>query len=737
MTTAAPLRPRGFRAARLASALGLGLAALTPLGGSLGASPAAAQSADAAAPPATLVADSVKVGTDRNLIADGHVEVLYQGTRMTASRVVYDRTGDRLTIDGPIRITDANGTVLRADSAELSRDLRNGLLRSARMVLDQQLQLAARQITRVDGRYSELSRTVVSSCEVCAGHPRPLWEIRAARVVYDQQERQIYFSNATLRLGGVPVFYLPRLRMPDPTLKRATGFLTPKFRNTSLLGAGVRLPYFIAIGDHRDLTLTPYLSNSRTTTLGLRYRQAFVNGRITATGALGRDDILPGETRGYLFADGSFALRDGYTLSFNLETVSDAAYLLDYGLPSKDRLQSDIELSRTRRDQYISTRLLAFRSLRAGEDNATLPGPVAVYTQIRRFRPALIGGQAQLSFQGFGLARRATSDPTNTGKARDMTRASVKLDWRRNWVTRPGIVVSAIAQARGDIYAIAQDPNWADSIGRIAPAAALELRWPWVKAGRNGASQVIEPVIQLILAPKSVSAAPNEDSTLVEFDEGNLWALNRFAGYDAIEQGPRANVGLRWTRQSADGWNLGVVAGRVFRAVDKAQFSTGSGLGGAKSNWLTAVQLKTPNGLSLIGRALFDNNFSVTKNEVRLGWAGDRLNFGTSYVWLVPDPTENRLTKTAEWALDADWNFRGNWTGSVAWRYDFEAERATSAGLNLNWRNECLSVDLSLSRRFTSSTSVSATTDFGLSVDLIGISGRARGTGAYRRSCSG
>ena len=666
-------------------------------------------------------------------MAEGHVEVFYKGARLTAARVSYDKAGDRLVIDGPIRLTDAAGTVLVADSAELAPDLRDGILRSARMVLDQQLQLAARQITRVGGRYTELSRTVVSSCQVCAAHPRPLWEIRAARVIHDQKEHQLYFDNATLRLGGLPIFYLPRLRMPDPTLKRATGFLMPKFRNTSLLGAGVKLPYFIAMGDHRDLTLTPYVSNSRTTTLGFRYRQAFARGSVEASGAVGRDDILPGKTRGYLFADGSFALRNGYRLTFSVQTVSDAAYLLDYGVSQTDRLQSEVEISRTRREQYVSARVLAFHSLRTGENNSTLPGLVGAYTRTQRFRPALIGGQGSLTFQSFGLLRSSTLDILG----RDEARASLRLDWRRNWVLRSGIVLSAIAQARADLYAITQDSTWPDSIGRTAPAAAVELRWPWVRAGKGGASQVVEPIVQLIWAPKSVSAVPNEDSTLVEFDGGNLWSLNRFAGYDAIEQGPRANVGLRWTRYGPAGWTLGVVAGRVFRATTLSQFSTGSGLGGARSDWLTAVQLTSPGGLSLIGRAVFNDSLSMTKDELRLTWAGRKLDLATSYVWLVADPAESRTFDTSEWAFDADWQFRSNWTGSLAWRYDFQAQRATGAGLGLNWRNECMSVDLSLSRRFTSSTSVAATTDFGLSVDLIGISGRAGGDGTYRRRCSG
>ena len=198
---------------------------------------------------ATLVSDRLEIAGDSRLIAQGNVEVFFRGSRLRASRIIYDQAADRLVIDGPIVLTDASGgTIILASQADLSADLSEGLLTSARMVLDQQLQLAANRMMRTAGRYTTLDNVVASSCQVCAAHPTPLWEIRARRVVHDQEERQIYFDHAQFRLSGVPVFYIPRLRMPDPTLDRATGFLMPSFRSTSNLGLGLKMPYFIALG---------------------------------------------------------------------------------------------------------------------------------------------------------------------------------------------------------------------------------------------------------------------------------------------------------------------------------------------------------------------------------------------------------------------------------------------------------------------------------------------------------
>ncbi len=270
----------------------------------LGARTRSGDAADAA----LLIADQVLVENQNRLIATGNVEALYDGTRLNATRIIYDRDSDTLTLEGPLRITDPDGNVLVADSGRIDSGVRNGLLRGARVVLDQQLQIASVEARRVEGRYTQLSRVAVTSCQVCGDDTPPLWQIRASRVVHDQEERQLYFENAQLRVLDVPIFYGPYLRLPDPTLKRARGFLIPSIRSSTLLGFGLKLPYFIPIGDSKDITLTPYVS-AVTRTLELRYRQAFRYGDIELNGAFSRDTLLPDESRGYLFANGRSTCR--------------------------------------------------------------------------------------------------------------------------------------------------------------------------------------------------------------------------------------------------------------------------------------------------------------------------------------------------------------------------------------------------------------------------------------------
>jgi LPS-assembly protein len=677
--------------------------------------------------PASLVADSLAITGADVLVAQGNVEVFYDGRRLRAARITYDGPADRLQIDGPIILTDDSGSFVLADSADLSADLTEGVLRSARLVLNRQLQLATSEMQRIGGRYTRLGRTVASSCKVCAGDGTPLWEIRARRVVHDTEERQIYFDRAQLRIAGVPVALIPRLRMPDPTLKRATGVLIPQLRSTSGLGTGLTIPYFVRLGDHRDLTLLPYVSSKSGRTMGLRYRQAFATGSIELNGALSRDRIRPGETRGYAFLQGAFDLPRGFGLTLRAEAVSDPGYLLDYGITDRDRLQSEIAVTRTRRDEWIGARLVHFRSIREGDSNSRLPSIVGDLTWHRRFRPGLVGGTAGLMFQTHSHYRSATvatdSDGDGIADGRDMARATVRADWRRDTVVGPGLQVALLAEAAADLYSIAQDAPVQGTQGRLSGGVGVELRWPLVRVDGGGATQVLEPVVQLLWSPDTIRGVPNEDSVLAEFDEGNLFSTRRFPGNDGVERGGRANVGLTWTRISPSGATLSLGFGRILRDHDEQGFSAASGLSGNSSDWLAAVRYAPRPGLSLTGRAVIDDEFGLTKGEMRLDLDRPRYALSSSYVWMRADAAEGRATQVNELLLDGRYDLSESWTTRLATRYDFEANRAASAGLGLAWRNECMKVDLSLSRRFTSSTSVDPRTDWGLSVELLGFGG--------------
>ncbi|WP_238366227.1 LPS-assembly protein LptD [Mesobacterium pallidum] len=675
--------------------------------------------------PALLVADVVRTDGDV-LVAEGNVQALYDGATLTATRITYDAATEVLTIEGPLRLEDGGNVILLADSAELDRDFRNGLLRSARMVLDEQLQLAAVRADRVNGRYTQLTRAAVTSCQVCGPNDVPLWQIRARRVIHDQAERQIYIDQAVLELGGVPVFYLPRLRLPDPTLERAQGFLVPELTSSSQLGLGLKLPYFIPIGDHQDVTLIPHVSRA-TRTLGFRYRRAFARGGLEVNGAVSQDDLGDDALRGYLFADAELGLGRDWQLEFHAEMVTDDSYLSDYDVSSTDRLESRLVLSRTRRLSYTEAALYHFESLRDGETNATQPTIAGDLVYETRHHPARLGGELRLGLETHSHYRYSDSpvdgpDDDLIPDGRDVARTTVQADWRRRWTLGPGLRLGAQTGIAVDAFTIRQDAAAEGRTLHVTPMAALELRYPLVRTGASGARHLLEPMAQLAFVGGSRGDQPNDESTRVEFDQGNLLALSRFPAPDRREHGLMGAVGLRWTRHAPGGWSAGLTFGQVFRSEADAAFSRSSGLGETSSDLLVAGQLKLQNGLSLTGRGLMALDSGVTKAEARAAWSGKKIDLAAAFLLLKTDLDEDRPRRVSEWSFDTGYRFAPSWTATAQARYDLATDRLARAGVGLEYSNECIAVDFSARRKYARTGSDETDTTYGLTVALKGFS---------------
>ena len=688
--------------------------------------------------PAILIADQVFITADRTLVAQGNVEAFQNGTRIKAQAIRYDNETGALSIDGPITLTEGPDTIILANAAELDADFRNGLLLGARLILAQQLQVAAVQVDRVDGRYNQLSKAAVTSCRVCDDGRPPLWQIRARRIIHDQLEQQLYFDEAQFRILNLPVFYLPRLRLPGPRLKRATGFLVPSIRTTSQLGTGLKVPYFIKMGDHRDLTVTPYLS-SVTRTVELRYRQAFRRGRMEFNGAVTRDDQQPGKIRGYLFGRGAFVLERDYQLTFDIEATTDRGYLNEYGYYDQDRLESQITVSRARRDELVRGSLYNFESLRDGDINDNLATIVMDGEYERRFFPRSIGGELRFRVEAHTHRRNSDldidgPDPDTEVDGRDVARIHGRVDWLRRFTWGTGIVADVQGGISVNLFDITQDATFAQNQSDVVPRAAISLRYPLLRRDPGGVTQVLEPIAQIGWTGGERLLVPNDESSRVEFDEGNLLSLSRFPRPDRRERGLVGALGVRWSRVDPNGWDTDVTLGQVFRREEDVAFSTSSGLQGTSSNFLLAAQVRTPAGVTLSGRSLFDKEFRFAKAELRGNWGFARGALAGSYVWLDEDPVEDRDEAVSEILLAGHYDINKHWAVRADWRFNVADDRAATAGLGLSYNNECVSLDMTVARSYSSSTSVEPTTNFGFNVGLRGFAASS-GNQRYIRSC--
>ncbi len=203
-----------------------------------------------------MLVQAIEVDYDYNnsrVSAVGNVQMFYNGTSVEADKVIYDQKTKRLHAEGNIRMTDADGKITYANIMDLSDDYRDGFVDSLRVDTADATRMAATRADRTSGNYTVFENGVYTACAPCKDDPKkpPLWQVKGARIIHDQNEKMLYFENAQLEFFGVPMAYMPYFSTPDPTVKRKTGFLMPgllgqfdlrlRRRNPVLLGDRSRL----------------------------------------------------------------------------------------------------------------------------------------------------------------------------------------------------------------------------------------------------------------------------------------------------------------------------------------------------------------------------------------------------------------------------------------------------------------------------------------------------------------
>ena len=676
--------------------------------------------------PVRMIADRIEIAPDGDLIARGDIEIFYGPQNLSAEEIRYDTETETFNVMGPILYTDENGDTIQAEFAELSRDLQNGLLKSARIMLENQLELQAAEMERIDGITAELRGVAATSCISCDTRP-PLWQIRASAVRHDKLKRTVHFKNAQVRVADIPILYLPRLRIPDPSLKRAAGFLVPSIRSTSRLGTGVVVSYFIPIGTDKDITLTPYIS-AKTRTLEVSYRQVVNNGYFTFDGAISDDEIEFASLRAYGRIVGKFNVFDGYKLSITLQSVSDDAYVGDYQLDTSETMESNVTLERTKEDQHQEISLSNYQSLYDNEGNSPF---LTSFGQIEQRVPvARIGGTLSVRGEFWGAAR--SSDLNATG--RDTMRANTGVRYQRVWDLAAGTQVSFEHESRLNHFVIDQDDAYNRQNTTSTHYSALTLRRPVIGRGKTGA-HFVEPIYQIASVRMSKNiAVPAEESTHAEFDEGNLLALSRFPAPDRIEKGQRSAVGLNYNYHGMTGYELGLSLGQIEWETQPSDFSQTSGLAGTKSDLLLAAQVGTPIGLDFYARTLLNDQGKAGKSEIISKFNFKKYSVDGRYSFLPADGDEQRNDDLAEWTLNHSYQVGENWRLSNSLRYDLEADSLATAGIGVKWDGQCASVVFSADRRFTDLGTSPPQTTYGFSIALKGFStgGASR---AIKTSC--
>tara|TARA_B100001059_G_C17834703_1_gene587177 strand:+ start:1397 stop:3793 length:2397 start_codon:yes stop_codon:yes gene_type:complete len=124
------------------------------------------------------------------------------------------------------------------------------------------------------------NKSISTICKYRENDKCPPWTIQAKKMLHDKKKKTIYYDNAIIKVYDFPIFYIPKLSHPDPTVVRRSGFLPPTLLDTKNLGSGISVPYFWALNKDKNFTLTSKVFFAENPLLVGEYNQVFKNSNF-------------------------------------------------------------------------------------------------------------------------------------------------------------------------------------------------------------------------------------------------------------------------------------------------------------------------------------------------------------------------------------------------------------------------------------------------------------------------
>jgi LPS-assembly protein len=586
-----------------------------------------------------FTADTISYENEADIVtAAGDVRMVRSLDRVRADKIIWNRKTGQVRAEGNVSAINANGDTLYGDVAILEDTLKDGIVENLLLVLADGARLAARSSKRTND-VTTLNDAAYSPCPVVDSDncPRkPSWQISAVKIIHDPIRKEIIFKGARLEMFGVPLFVVPTLSQPLGTDGRS-GFLIPAIQYTRTNGLEVELPYYFRLKSNRDLTVTPHVYSSALPAIEAKYRALTENGAYQVSGFATYGSRIPTATttaatqrafRGYFDASGRFQLDPQWSVGGSIRRATDRTFLRRYDISRDDRLRSTLRLERIDTKSYFSLTGWSIQTLRSGDPQGQIPVALPEVDYRRRFADPLLGGKFDVQLNTLALGRSA---------GQDTQRAFAGIRWDLRKLTTLGQEVLFTAYGRGDIYhsdenlltTTALYRGQAGYQARGIGALAGEIRWPFIGSAFGG-TQRITPRIQIVASPRTSNLdIPNEDARAVDLEDSNLFALNRFPGYDRWEDGTRLTYGLDYAFD-APGLTVTANVGQSYRLTNiNTLLPDGTGLNNQVSDIVGRTTVRFRDTVSASYRFRLDkDNFTPRRQEFD-ATIGNRSTYAT------------------------------------------------------------------------------------------------------------
>lgn len=473
---------------------------------------------------------------------------------------------------------------------------------------------------------------------------------------------------------------------------------------------------------------------------------------------------MPGyrDFRGIIASSGRFDLAAKWVWGWDATLLSDRTFLQDYSLARRNLLRgenntatsgstdpfrssgteaiSQVFLAGRGERSYFDARTVHFFGFSTFDQQSQLPivHPVLDYSNVLG-RPVL-GGELSYKVNLTSLSRaQADFDPITTaavssnacepttadpaikvrsncllrGVPGTYTRFSAQANWRRTITDPIGQIFTPFASLRADAAAIAVRPDpgvsnyistGEDTLVRAMPTVGMEYRYPFI-AVHSWGTQIIEPIAQVVVRPNEtdVQRLPNEDAQSLIFDDGNLFKVDKFSGWDRVEGGSRLNTGVQYTAQFNRAGSVNMLFGQSYQLFGKNSFTVGgpsntgldSGLETTRSDYVARVAYEPNSTYMLVSRFRFDEDtLTVRRFELEGRTTFDRWAVSVLYGNYDKQPDLGFLTRRDGVLTTGSVKLSQNWSALGGFRYDIGDHHVDQYRAGLGYIDDCFAISV-------------------------------------------
>ncbi|MFC5384373.1 LPS-assembly protein LptD [Aquamicrobium segne] len=722
-----------------------------------------------------LESDTLVYDNDRQTVtAIGGVQIDYAGNRLVAERVEYDRKTQRLVASGKVEIVESSGTRISSEHIDITDDFADGFVNALHVETVDKTYFAAESAERMGGMLTTFHNGVYTACEPCEDKPdKPaIWRIKSQSIIWNSQKKTIRFQNSNFEFFGMPIAYLPAFEIADPTVKRKSGFLFPSLSYKSRLGVGASIPYYFALSPTYDLTVKGNYYSKQGFLGEAEWRQRFNNGEYNLKiagihqqnpDAFKIDTENRGENddnkfRGMMGTQGRFAINSRWDFGWDVLLQTDKNFSRTYDIEGFDDYvhRSEVYLTGLNDRNYFDLRGMKFqiqedilKSDGSGRDEKQ-PWVLPSFDYAYIPDASLAGGQLSFNVNARAISRdRLHEIPGNErilGISGESGRLTAEAEWKRSFITDGGMVLTPLLAFQADANYLDASSGSLDAINQMASSddmrssffrsmATLGLEWRWpILFSATASSHVLEPVAQLFMRPNEDYvgglAVPNEDAQSFVFDASTLFERDKFSGYDRIEGGTRANIGMRYVASFDNGWSANALFGQSyhlggensFAAPDLVNVGANSGLESDRSDYVGMVGFSAPNGISASLSGRFDEeNFNVRRTEAKLGYSDEVVSLSARYAFIEKQPDYGFTQDRHEASFGASTQLADNWRIFGSGTYDLEEKLLVKNGIGFGYADECFTFLMTYSQsRDRVDREVSQTVGFNITFRTLG-----------------